>query len=354
VRVLQVIQELAAGGAERVVLTLARGAQQAGHEVAVAAAPGALAGELDVPRFDLPLVHRRPWRLPPAALALRRAVRASSPDVVHLHNPVVALVGALASPGGGRAPGLVSVHGVPDEDYAGAARLLRLARRPVVACGPGVAAALEDAGVTVSATVVNGIAPAPEPASRATLAEATGIAAGRPLILSIGRLVPQKNHALAVRALGAVPEAVLAIVGEGPLAEQLEREARENGVADRFVLVGARDDARRLIAAADAVVLPSSWEGLPLVALETLAAGTPLVATSVRGIRELLQDDVDALLVPADDAGALAAALRRALTDASLRQRLRANGLEKAAGYGEDAMVSAYLDLYQRVRSGTL
>ena len=88
------IQELGTGGAERILVSAYRGAREAGHEVFVAAAPGPLAKELDGEPYPLPLVHRKPWRVPAAALAVRRAVGATRPDVVHAHNPTMALAAA--------------------------------------------------------------------------------------------------------------------------------------------------------------------------------------------------------------------------------------------------------------------
>ena len=89
------IQELGTGGAERILVSAYRGAREAGHEVFVAAAPGPLAKELDGEPYPLPLVHRKPWRVPAAALAVRRAVGATRPDVVHAHNPTMALAAGL-------------------------------------------------------------------------------------------------------------------------------------------------------------------------------------------------------------------------------------------------------------------
>src|SRR5262249_21880062 len=140
----------------------------------------------------------------------------------------------------------------------------------------------------------------------------------------------------------------LVVVGEGPLRDELERQADSAGIADRVVFTGARPDVRELIGAADVVLFSSRWEGLPLVALETLAAGTPLVATDVRGLRELLTDGEDALVVPPDDPRAMAAALRRAL-EPELAEQLRAGALRTAQRYGEDAMVESYFRLYEEL-----
>jgi glycosyltransferase involved in cell wall biosynthesis len=350
VRILHVIQEIAVGGAERVVLSLCDGAVAAGHEVAVAAAAGSLSHEFEGTTYELPLVERRLSRIPFAAWALRRALHEFRPGIVHLHNPGMAAVAAVATRRGRSVPGLVSVHGMPEEDYRSAARVLRLAGFPVVACGPGVASALENERAQVTATIVNGVGPAPTAADRAAVCKEWGLPADRPLILCLGRLTPQKNHTLAISALAQLPNVSLVVVGEGPLAGELQRQASELGVANRFVLAGVRTDARALIGACDAVCLPSVWEGLPLVALEALAAGKPLVATVGEwGIAELLSDGEDALLVPANDPTALASALERVLSDANLASRLAEGARRTAVLYSEEAMVTAYLDLYERL-----
>ncbi len=281
-------------------------------------------------------------------LAVRSAIRSFRPDVVHVHNPGIAVPAGLATLRGRRPPALVSVHGVPEDDYAAAARVLRIAGLPVVACGPGVARALGEHGVRVRATVVNGVAPAPPAADRAAVARELELPAEAPLLVAPGRLVEQKNHELALEALERVPGAALAILGEGPLRTGLEEHARRNGLAGRVALPGVRRDARAIMGAADAIVLPSRWEGLPLVALEALAAGRPIVATSVRGLRELLDDERTALLVP-EDAEALAAAIRRVLEHPDLARSLGDAGLQEAGRYSEDAMVDAYRRLYEEV-----
>lgn len=345
-RILQAIQELRTGGAERVVVSLTRGARDAGHELAVVAGPGPLVGEIGVRCFPLPLLHRKPWRIPLAVTAFDRALRQFRPDVVHCHNPGIGVVAGLATVGGRRYPGLVSVHGVPEEDYAGAARALRLSRLPAVACGPGVSDALAEHALVVRDTIVNGVAPAPAPAERDALAREWGVDPHAPLVLAVGRLVEQKNHALAVRAMRELPDASLVVLGEGHLRGDLVRLAETLGVADRVRFPGARADARAAMAAADAIVLPSHWEGLPLVALEALGSGTPLVATAARGIRELVRDGDDALLVPVEDVSALAAAIRRVLVDAALASQLGDHGRELAARYSEQAMIDRFLVLY--------
>jgi glycosyltransferase involved in cell wall biosynthesis len=337
VRILHVIQELGTGGAERILISAYRGGKEAGHEVFVAAAPGPLAAELDGEPFPLPLVRRKPWRLPAAAAAVRRAVRASRPDVIHAYNPTMALAAGLVTRRGRRPPGLVNLQGGAEEDWPAAVRLVRLSGLAPVACGPGVAAALEEHGLPPAATVPNAVGPAPPPGERL---------APEKLVLAVGRLVEQKNHELAIRAIAQVPGATLAIVGDGPLRPELERLVAD--LQAPVIFTGVRKDARALMGAADVVVMPSRWEGLPLTALEALASGTPLVATSVRGLRELLTDGENALLVP-EDSEALASAIHRVLDDRELAVRLSEAG-RRVEGAGSDAeLVAGFLAVYERL-----
>lgn len=348
-RILHVIQELRTGGAERVVASLVRGSAERGHEVAVAAAPGAVADELGLSPFPLPVLERRPWRVPLGAWRVFRAIRTFRPDIVHAQNPAMALLVALATGRGHRPPALVTVQGVPEADYGPTSRLLRAAGLPVVACGPGVESGLTDAGLPSVELIANAVPPAPEPRQRGELDRELGLLTGAKLVVAVGRLVPVKNHALAIEAIASVPGATLVIIGEGALRDELAQQAASLGIADRVVLTGLRADARAIMGAADAVVVPSVGEGLPLVALEALAAHTPVVATAVRGIRELLTHERDSLLVPAGDAAALAAALRRVLEDDVLAARLAQAGAELVAPYTETRMIESYLDLYEQL-----
>jgi glycosyltransferase involved in cell wall biosynthesis len=191
--------------------------------------------------------------------------------------------------------------------------------------------------LTPFATVPNAVGPAPPPGER--LAN----------VLAVGRLVDQKNHELAIRAITKVPDATLAIVGDGPLRGQLERLAAELGAP--VIFAGVRRDARALMGAADVVVMSSRWEGLPLSALEALASGTPLVATNVRGLRELVTDGENALLVP-EDPDALAAALRRVLDDPKLAARLSQAGKQVDGAGSDEELVAGFLAIYEKLAAG--
>ena len=344
-RILHLIQEMRTGGAERIVGALAEGATAAGHQVAVASDGGELLWELDVPNFPLPRLRRRVSAVPGATFAASRAIRSWSPTVVHCHNPGMAAITSLATLRGHRVPAVVSVHGVPEADWEPAARVLRLAGLPVVACGPGVAEALAEYGLTVRQTILNGVAAAPA-ASATPLSAVFGTPVDAPVVVSVGRLVEQKNHALAIRAIARIPEASLVILGEGPERPELEELVREQGVAGRVLLPGVRQDARALMGAADAILFTSQWEGLSLAALEALASGRPMVAVAARGLTELLTDGENALLVGLDDPELVAAAIRLVLADEALATLLGKAGRSLAAEYSEEDMVSRFLQLY--------
>ena len=212
---------------------------------------------------------------------------------------------------------------------------------------PAIAEALTGHGIPLLATIPNGVSSPPQPANAASVRAEWNLEPGRPLVLSVGRLVPEKNHALAIAAIANVPDAALAIVGAGPMEGELRARAGGEGVADRVIFAGARTDAWQLMGAADVVVLASHGEGMPLTVLEAFAIGTPLVATRVRGIVGLVEDGRTGLLVPDDDASALAAALERVLTDESLARRLVSAARTLPAGLDETSMTSAYLQLYE-------
>jgi glycosyltransferase involved in cell wall biosynthesis len=133
----------------------------------------------------------------------------------------------------------------------------------------------------------------------------------RPLVGNVARLAPQKDHRTLIEAARLVPEAEFVVAGDGELREELERQAAGSNV--RFL--GTRDDVPELLASLDVFAFPSLFEGLCLAVIEAQAAGVPVVATPVGGIRETVVDGETGLVVPTGDPPALAAAIRRLLED---------------------------------------
>ena len=141
-----------------------------------------------------------------------------------------------------------------------------------------------------------------------------------------GRLTAQKALGDTLEALARVPDVALLVLGDGPERAKLERRAGELGLADRvrFLGAGTRDDVIALFRAVDAALLTSAWENLPHTLLEALATGTPVIATAVGGIPEVVRDEENGLLVPPRDIAAIASAIDRLVHDDALRASLAA------------------------------
>lgn len=146
------------------------------------------------------------------------------------------------------------------------------------------------------------------------------------IVGAAGRLEHQKGFDVLLRALRDVDDVTLVLIGDGSEREQLRSLARSLGLDDRIVWVGWSADVRSYLPAFDVFVLPSRFEGFPLVVLEALLAETAVVATDVGSVREAVRDEETGLLVPHDDSAALAAAMRRLLADVDLRRSLGGRG----------------------------
>jgi glycosyltransferase involved in cell wall biosynthesis len=174
--------------------------------------------------------------------------------------------------------------------------------------------------------------------------------ADRPLVLAVGRLAPQKGYPLLLDAARGWatrrPAPLLVVAGEGPLRRSLAARIAAEGLPVR--LLGHRSDVADLLAAADVVVLPSRWEARALVAQEALRAGTPLVATAVGGVPELVGEA--ARLVPYGDAPALERAVSGLLDSPASAKRLAVLGLAQAAGWPDEAEAAEQvLDVYREL-----
>jgi glycosyltransferase involved in cell wall biosynthesis len=282
-----------------------------------------------------------------AVAALRRVLEEARADVVHAHGLRAGFVAALA---GNHWPGarlrrparprplVVTWHNAV---IAGGlrGRAGRLAERVVARSADltlGVSTELVQRAASLGAgdarlgIVVAPALPAPSRSRAAVRTELGASAEGVRVILSVGRLHPQKAHhiliAAAARWRELDPPPVVVIAGSGP--SYLQLAARISAERAPVTLLGHRSDVADLLAAADLAVVSSIWEGRPMFAQEALRSGTPLVATPVGGIPDLVGDA--AVLVPAGDPDALDTAVRRLLADPQLRAEYARRGLARA------------------------
>ena len=187
------------------------------------------------------------------------------------------------------------------------------------------------------------VPPETAPAERARL----NTPADAPLLLSMGRLHEAKAHDVTLQALTQIPDAFLWIAGVGPQEAKLKAMAAALGVAERVRFLGWRTDASALYRAADVCVFPSRYEPLGNVVIQAWAHGLPVVAAASQGPAALISDGDDGLLVPVDEAEALAQATRRLLADPMLRIRLVQNGSERVeAEFSEAAVVAQWRSMF--------
>jgi glycosyltransferase involved in cell wall biosynthesis len=288
--------------------------------------------------------------------AMRRwigALRALRPDIVQInlimpwasrHETLL----SLATPG----PRVIAVEHAPLPFDSGRLRhllpLLYARLDGHVAVGAGAARTVErNAGLPQGSVtpIPPGVEPF-EPPPRARRGAA-------PRIGTIARLDPVKNLDHLLRALAELPGVELEIVGDGPEGERLRALASELGVADRVRFAGWSTNSREWLGRWDALVLPSSVEGLPLVILDALLARLPVIATPVGSVTAAITHEQTGLLVPLGNPPAIAHAVRRLLADAALADRLRDAGralvLER---YTAPTMGRAYERLYAEILGG--
>jgi glycosyltransferase involved in cell wall biosynthesis len=179
----------------------------------------------------------------------------------------------------------------------------------------------------------------PELPAREDLREELGL--DGPTLGFAGRLMPAKALDVALAALARLPGVSLLLVGEGPDRRALERMRDELGLDGRVRFLGgrSREDVLRVLRAADVAILSSRWENFPHALVEALAVGTPVVATAVGGVGEIVHDGENGLLVPSGDADALAAAVRRLLDDSALRERLAAAAAPSVARFAPEVLL---------------
>lgn len=202
------------------------------------------------------------------------------------------------------------------------------------------------------AVIRNGLEPGPATCSRADVRGALGVRLDQPMIVMVARMTPQKGHSTLIDAMPAVlarcPEACLVLAGSGPLEGELRSRIEARGVAAAVRLLGFRADVPDLLGAADLLVLPSLFEGLPFTVLEAMAAGLPIVATRIGGTDEAVLDGHTGLLVPPGDAERLASAMASMLNDgAAARRQGRAGRARFLAHFTAARMAADTAQLYR-------
>lgn len=174
-----------------------------------------------------------------------------------------------------------------------------------------------------------------------------------PHIVTVGRVVRQKNHALfldaAERLLRSGHDTRFTIVGDGPLRTELQARAASAGIADKVTFAGERQDVNEILRGATLFWLTSLWEGMPNAVLEAMASGVPVIVTEVSGTRELVEPGKQGYIVGCEDAAAFARYSAELLADVPRREAMAAAARERAALFSTDAMVAKLESLYEEI-----
>lgn len=364
-RVLHVLANLGAGGAERMAVHIVLGLNRRRFEPAIVAYSGRYGSDLEQkldkagvktwflgkgPGFDARTYYR-----------LHRVFREFRPDIVHTHVHVMRYA----------FPSLVyfkprlmihTVNNIAECEIEPRARWLQhLAyRRGVipVAVAREVAASVERVyGIGNSRVVWNCVPTdlyASPQTSRGVWRAKQGFSEEDVLFICVARFAPQKNHELLISAFAkgpaSDPKAHLVLAGQGVLRAQLQARVNELGLTSRVHFLGLRTDIPDVLGAADIFALSSDYEGNPLSVIEAMAAGLPIVSTAVGGVPELLQDGKEGLIVQPGHCEQLSRAMITLLKDADLRRKMGVAAAVRAKKkFDVSAMVRAYEELYDEI-----
>ena len=354
-RIVQIVETLAVGGLETMALNLAIAHQKAGHLSAIFTLfePGVLEKEANAAGVPVVALRKKKGARMGPILQIARQLRADGVQIVHTHNNAVHPYGALAGKLAGAAVvstrhGL-ALHSAPQQENL-FRRLLPLTQAVVFVCeyGRQYFATQGVAPTGKSSVIWNGIPVEKFQAFRA----APGSQKPKLRFGTIGRCVKAKAHHDLLEAFGQIagelPEAELDVWGYGELQTQLEDQVRAMSLGQRVRFRGPAANPAEVMRDMDVFVLSSISEGLPLVILEAMAAGLPIVSTRVGGISEVAPEGTVAWFAEPGNPTSLSEMLRRAA--ASDLPAVGRVAYETAAReFGISKMQQAYESLYRRI-----
>ena len=352
-KIAHVVDSMEIGGAETLVSQMCRLQREQGHDPCIYAVAnlGALGEQM---RKDGFVVEANMGRhLPDATWNFCQIFKASRPDVVHLHNPTPTIYAAMAARIAG-VPSIVSTrHGLVAPPHRMVAELkYKLATHfcdwVVGICDATVnnLKAIRSAQARKIVRVYNGALPLKR-AEKEDWPQKTGFT-----LVYVGRLQPVKNHALLLRAFQAarlsMPSLRLWMVGDGSERASMERLTAELGIAGQVTFWGQQLDVAPFFLAADAFIMSSRSEGLPVSLLQAFSLGLPVIVTEVGGMAEVVRLAQAGFTVSAADPAEMAAAILRLADNDKEREQFAANAVAAFhARFTLQTMADAYMEIYR-------
>ena len=363
-RVLHIIDSLHLGGAQEVVLNLATcGSARFRHEVATMHGHGIYWDRLR--QAGVKVHSLSPHKLLPFYLAsIPWRLLADRPDILHCHlipsNIIAKPLGALLG-----VPVLINHDHTNDTRRAESRLLLALDRfsnrfaSHIVAVSAScrdfliTRESIPTSDVTLVPNAIDLRRFSPASARRDQARVERGLPASARVVAGVGRLNPQKNFALfldiAAQLAPQFPDLHFLLAGDGPEEKMLREKAAALGISDRVTFSGYVADTRLVYLAADVLLMPSRYEGLPMALLEAMAMGLPVVASQLDGIAEVIGDGREGFLVPSDNASLFVERTAALLQDADLSSRIAQNARAKIeASFSVERMTSAVEEIYDR------
>lgn len=359
-RVLILIKGLGIGGAERLVSasTAVRDRNHFDYHVAyVLPWKDQLVSAIEKNDVGVSCVGGRRGFDPLTPKRLRSLLKSWAPDVIHAHLPSAGILARVTT----QTPVVYTEHNITSSYRQPTRTLNRLTygrNAAVAAVSRAVSESLAGYPGPEPVVIPNGVS-VPSSSGAEGVRSELGVENGVPLFVHVGNIRPHKGHSNLIEASARLAESlprflVVSIGGEkhpGDL-ERVRSEAARAGVADRVRFLGRRSDATDFIAAADVVVNPSDFEGMPVFLLEALALSRPVVATEVGGVSSVIRHEETGLLVPPKNPDALADAMQRAISDEGA-SRWGDNGARLIASkHSVEEMTRRYEEIYQEVLHG--
>ena len=366
-KVAHIVYSLYHGGAEHIISTMLRCGKSSSfrHSVLVLSSGGSLVEEIEKSGGEVFLLGKKKGFDPALPFRLASLIRKTAPDIIHLHNSSPGIWGTLASMLSRTRIPLVKMEHRPwiPKDlpifHRYLYRYLAMKSEKIITVSEHARSTFSSSFPSLAGrivTVLNGIDldPFKELQPVEGCRKWFGFPLKSPLIGTVGRLVPIKNHRLLIDAFlnvkKAYPNAHLAILGQGPLEPSLRSYAASRGIAESLSILPATLDVYKFLSALDIFVLPSKSEGLPLTLLEAMASALPVVASSVGGIPEVIEDGEDGYLFASGSSSEITEKIVRIIEDPESAASMGIRGREKIfRNFGEKQFIDQIEAIYLEI-----